>query len=706
MATFVFSAPLLVHAEQISPAPNPLGSTITVTGSNENAVAFDNLGNIIIVEAGSLQNTLTGVLNNNLSDNSAVYYSGNAFNAGQLDVNIGGTLHNQGTLNNNSVLNNYDGGVLNNDGTINTSFRLTNHTGGVLNNNLGGVINVNPGVSLNVIDSNGSAISIGRPQTSNWGTLNNYGTVNVHDSFYQMGNFNNDGTLTIKDNGTVSSECCNSILNNDNKLDINAGGSLYMSHGTLNNNATLTNNGNMQNVYADQYNSGTLNNNSVMVNNARIFNSGTLNNEGSLTSSAARDTAGRLYNNGGTITNNGSITQELYVDNDGKVTNNSMLNTLDSMQLSDGGTLTNNSGGTLISNTILNYGTLINEGTMTTSGPLHNGASSSAVVTMMNNGAFTSNGSLTNDDTITNTGSLFNNDTLTNQAGSTLTNSGTLTNSSSGTLTNNRGGKLNNNGTLINENLLENQGTFTNSGTLTNNGTLSNSNFVNRRGKLFSSEFIVNTGSNVNGTGAYVQTGELAVTTIDGTISQSIVNISAGSINGIGSIIADSITIGELATVNPGNSPGTLIMLGDVYMMGTQVTEIQDSLSFDMLEVQGEVTLFDTSHFDFLFDDSYLAQNNDLFTFLTADAFNFDGGLGFDWTDMSNYTVDGLASGFEWSVAYVDGFNMQSSYLSLLITDTRSGLPSNAVSASGTTALFALSLTLMGWLNRRQSRQC
>ena len=167
-------------------------------------------------------------------------------------------------------------------------------------------------------------------------------------------------------------------------------------------------------------------------------------------------------------------------------------------------------------------------------------------------------------------------------------------------------------------------------------------------------------------------------------------------------IEASTITIGEQAQVNPGNSPGTLIMMADVDFSGTLQTEIFSRSIHDTLDVDGTVSLSETSRFDFLFDSNYMAADGDSFSFFTA--LDFDFGMGadfFDLSDLSHFTVEGLIAGFDWSVSYFDGSGlMQDSYLSLLLADNRVG--SSPVNTPTTFVLFGLSVTLLGWSNRRR----
>jgi len=281
----------------------------------------------------------------------------------------------------------------------------------------------------------------------------------------------------------------------------------------------------------------------------------------------------------------------------------------------------------------------------------------------------TNEGTLTNEYALINNDTLANNDTLINGRWSTLTNNGTLTND--GTLTNNR--------------------TIDNNASITNSGT-----------------FDITTDGEMNNTGTFTQTAGRTI--VNGIFDGGTLDVQGGSLSGSGTIAADSITIGVSATVKPGNSPGTLIMVGDVDLLGTLQTEIASTSDFDVLEVQGIVTLSDTSAFDFLFDGLFTATDGDSFDFLTALDFNFGSGADFfNLNDLSHFTVTGLDAAFGWSVSFTDNFDPQAqtlSYLSLnIFADDSVGDPDpNAVSAPATLGLFGLALTLMGWGSRRRTK--
>lgn len=101
---------------------------------------------------GTLNNSINSVLNNNSSENSFFDCRDELFNAGQVDINVGGIVNNDGTLSNNSLLNNNEGGTVNNERVFNSSFSFNNNTNAVMNNNSGATL-VDDG-SITQIDLN------------------------------------------------------------------------------------------------------------------------------------------------------------------------------------------------------------------------------------------------------------------------------------------------------------------------------------------------------------------------------------------------------------------------------------------------------------------------------------------------------------------------------------------------------------------------
>jgi hypothetical protein len=271
------------------------------------------------------------------------------------------------------------------------------------------------------------------------------------------------------------------------------------------------------------------------------------------------------------------------------------------------------------------------------------------------------------------------------------------------------GNVINNSGTLINQGAIYNGDTINNQGTLvvTDDAIIVNqaygpegiariepsSDFIEFEGEI---PFIAEDSP------AIVQTaGELIV---NGVIAEGHIDIQGGILGGDGQIFAD-VTVGADGTVGPGNSPGTLMVAGDLDLFGTLETEIIDETTFDVLEVGGDVFLSDTTQFNVFFDGSYVATDGDSFAFLTAASFDFGfGANSFDLDDLSHFSVTGLQTGFEWAVSFID--NSASidldSLFALNVFETDVPNPPSTVSAPATLGLFGLGLSLLGLRARRK----
>jgi hypothetical protein len=371
---------------------------------------------------------------------------------------------------------------------------------------------------------------------------------------------------------------------------------------------------------------------------------------------------GRL-DNSSSLTNGGFLTNEGFLNNFGTLNNFGILYNKYSGILNNTFRLTNYGK-------LENYGKLYSNRVLTNSGTLNNIQVLTNSGTLNNNQELTNSGTLYNNQVLTNTGKLYNNRVLTNS------------------------GKLYNNRVLTNSGTLNNFQELTNTGTLINFGLLMNGGFAD----------ILSEGE-LTGGGTFIQTD--GTLNVDGTMSQANVNINSGSLSGTGTIQSSKITIGEEATVKPGNySAGTLIMMGDVDFLGTLRTEIIDTNLFDMLEVQGAMVLSANSTFEFMFGSSFMAVHDYSFKFLSAFDFDFSLSDSFDnWFNVSRFNVSGLAAGFGWSVSFTDNVaNQEMSYLSMKLLDN--GLTSNPVSAPATLVLFSSALLIMGWGTRRRNKLC
>jgi hypothetical protein len=355
-------------------------------------------------------------------------------------------------------------------------------------------------------------------------------------------------------------------------------------------------------------------------NNGTIVIDSTLSNFGILNSNA-----GSLLRIGGTLNNFGTLNSAgkfAFVDYSAGVVNN--YNTFTNAN-------TDNA----------NYFKLLNNcNTFTNSGFLN-------LLLLQNTGEATNNsGATLGVDSLSNTGTLSNSGTIVTDAQGTITNSGALDNSGTlhcgmgGTL--NNSGLLNNSGTLLSGLHLNNSGNLNNSGTLQSGPAMSinNSGTVNNSGA-----FTLNFGNTVTGTGTYIQTAGQTVN--NGNISQSSIRIEGGSLSGTGTITGN-LTIGSGASVNPGNSPGTLTVNGDVTSDGALVFEIAglDSGLYDMLNINGNAN-FTGGHITVNFINGFHAAAGNHWDFLSSKTIS-------GW-DKLHITVNGLGTGLGWTLTHSHG---------------------------------------------------
>ena len=270
-------------------------------------------------------------------------------------------------------------------------------------------------------------------------------------------------------------------------------------------------------------------------------------------------------------------------------------------------------------------------------------------------------------------GSLDNSGTLTNYSGATmnfgvgnccglpglsgmLSNFGTLNNS--GTVTLNYYAVLYNEGTLTNSGTINGWGGLTNSGTLYNSGTLESSYNNSNAGTLYNSGTLdlgsyetynsgkLNNAGTITGVGPYIQTGGQTISNGSITIAQNgimgSVIIQGGTLSGIGSI-RGNVYIGSGASVQPGNSPGTLTVNGTFSSSGNLLFEIGGvgSGQYDVLNINGAAN-FDGGDVIFDFLSTYKQMVGDSWDFLLAD--NITG-----WDTLS-FTEIGLQYGVRWEV--------------------------------------------------------
>lgn len=222
--------------------------------------------------------------------------------------------------------------------------------------------------------------------------------------------------------------------------------------------------------------------------------------------------------------------------------------------------------------------------------------------------------------------------------------------------------------------------------TYTGNTTVSNGHLV------------VAAGGEISNSATFTQNG--GHSEINGTLQQGEVIINNGLLSGSGVIQADLVTVGSAATINPGNSPGTLILMSDLNMKGALVTEIESLQRHDQLKVMGEVALSSSSVFEFIFEPNYVANSGDEFTFLQASLFNFGSLIDFaTWADFGRFAVQGLSGAFDWEINFTDNSSNGSlSYLSILLSNSNTDI--SEVNAPASWGIFLIAFFGLAFATR------
>ena len=297
-------------------------------------------------------------------------------------------------------------------------------------------------------------------------------------------------------------------------------------------------------------------------------------------------------------------------------------------------------------NTMYNYGTMVNASDfyntnlafLSNSGNWTNLAGSYS----SNSGSFNNHSSINNAGTFRNTGRVENHSKFNNFSGGVVENNGSWYNRTTGVI--NNAGIFNT--TYVSEFGIKNEGTINNlaGGTFTNSRGIGSYGQINNAGS-----FIINAGVSVNGVvtttpdvSSYKQTA--GVTIVNGNLGAALIDIQGGTLMGAGTL-SGPVLLGTGATVNPGNSPGTLTINGDFTSRGNLIFEIAGlgAGQFDVLNINGVAT-FNGGNvaFDFLGGFNAVAGNS--WDFLLANTYSGQNTLAF--------TFNGLSAGLEGKVSY------------------------------------------------------
>lgn len=575
-----------------------LNSGNIVTNAIDNAATssvVDGSGNLTLdggnsVNAGEISQGIIKVTGGTLSNNGTMTANGLFTNTGNitgesgtLNINAGGSSSNAieqsvinitGGFNNNASLNATTklttSGSVNNNSTI-TAANLTNS--GTLTNASGKSITVTNVLTNNSTIDNKGDLSVGTLSNENGKRITGAGNLTVKGG-------SNSGTITqstVKNQGAVfaNSGTINANVENESGKQLTNSNTIngnVTNAGTFINNANAEINGNTTNT--DSFtNNGTIlgdiaNNGGTFTNSttgkigstsspvSNITNSGTFSNSGSIIASVIDNTAGTITNNNsinvGTLNNdaeisgagdlnitNGSNSASIVQANINITTGFTNEGTLEATTklTTNNGTITNDTGHSIIAAAIDNKATITGGGSLTASG-LNSGTISQKDVTL--NGALTNTGNITAVNLDTGSSTLTNNAaagkklTVTGSTKGTLRGTGAMdiagTNEADidmGTVT--VTGDLDNQNSIIADAITNNTGV-----TLSNNGTLgdADSNITNNGTINNNSNIIANS---INNTATGTINNESSIT------SDSIINNGTFDNKSTGTIIADSI---------------------------------------------------------------------------------------------------------------------------------------------------------------------
>lgn len=190
---------------------------------------------------------------------------------------------------------------------------------------------------------------------------------------------------------------------------------------------------------------------------------------------------------------------------------------------------------------------------------------------------------------------------------------------------------------------MKNDGAINNlaGGTFNNSSVLASAAQINNAGT-----FNIDAGASVTGIsgvmGTYTQTAGL--TKVNGSLAATTIDIQGGSLMGSGTI-SGPVFLGAAAIVNPGNSPGTLTINGNLTSSGNLIFEIAGlgAGQYDELKING-AALFSGGTLEFDFLPGFNAAVGNSWDFLFADSYSGQNNL--------SYIFNGLAPGLQGNVSF------------------------------------------------------
>lgn len=560
-----------------------------------------NLNGGLTMSGASMKEVSGGVTNN-----GAATWSAGIFRIGSSSAGV----FNNGSIGNHSASfgNSFDGSVTTNfAGTFN-NFGIFTKSGGTGTTTMSAVFNNKDGAAVNV---QSGVLSLQGGGTSNGAfTIDAGKTLRITSASYTM----SLGTQLLGTGTVETNSAGGTVIFNDSQISHTA--SFLISAGglVLNASAILGTSGGLTMSGGSTSGTGALTIGGATAWTGGEFNATTVNLNGGITMSGA---ATKLVSR--TLTNNGAATWsaggfQIGASAVGVFNNGSISNPTASFTNSFDGSVSTNFAGTFN-----NFGVFTKSGgTGTTT---ISSAFSNTGTVNVNTGTLTLSGAITQHSGTTLTGGTWNvtnNSTLTFSSGSNLTTIGSAASVSLDGATS----TFNRLGSVTASTLTTNQGSFT----LKNARDITTANAFTNSGTLTVQDSTTTFKIGTTGNLAYTQTGPSSVTILAGgaMIDSSAFNLNGGALRGTGTIDSNlTATTANATTIAPGASPGTLTIngstvLGNSNTLAMEVGGLAAGIDYDLLAVNGILTLGGLLDVDFINGFENSVQFADMFTIVTS----------------------------------------------------------------------------------------